>query len=213
MITKRIFRAFTITAMMITSTTMVEAQRINREGLQKLRQTGQVSSAASVQAPEAERNVQMAPAASQAHNQGASDGILAQGRKATAIVGSWMDTVSVSGGPTFKSLSTYTEEGLVVFNDQGAVITDPAFPHVFSAGHGVWVHQGGRTFSQTSLQYVSDLNGGLLFVNKIRQTLTLDESGDAYSVVWKAAFIDPDGNLVFSFEGTTEGKRINDEPL
>jgi len=129
------------------------------------------------------------------------------------VVGSWLDTVTVAGGPTFASLSTYTEDGGWVSHDQGSVITEPPFPHVFSAGHGVWVRRGRRTFSQTALQLISDLKGDLLFVNRIRQTLTLNQSGDAYSAIWTAEFTDPAGNLIASFEGTTDGRRIKVEPL
>ena len=68
----------------------------------------------------------------------------------------------MSGGPTFKSLATYTADGAFVSHDQGSVVTDPLFPHVFSASHGVWVHQGNRTFTATFLQLISDLNGALV---------------------------------------------------
>jgi hypothetical protein len=212
MITRRIVKSFMITAMMIISTSVAEAQRINREALQKLSQGGEPSPAATAQAPMSERNLEMDPAA---EGEESSQGVLLEisAKKAKAIVGSWLDTVTVAGGQTFKSLSTYAEDGGVVFNDQGTVITEPPFPHVFSAGHGVWVHLGGRTFSQTAFQLISDLKGDLLFVNRLRQTLTLNESGDGYRVVWKAAFTDPSGNLITSFQGTTEGLRIKAEPL
>lgn len=211
--TKRIFRALMITGTMIISTTIVEAQRINREGLHKLSQRGGVSPAVLVQAPAIERTAIESAAAMREVSQSGLINVAAQSKKASAIVGSWLDSVTVNDGPTFKSLSTYTEDGAWIFNDQGSVITDPTFPHVFSAGQGVWVHQGGRTFSQTALQFLSDLSGDLLGINRVRQTLTLNESGDAYSLIWKSEFSDPDGNLVFSAEGTIEGRRIKAEPL
>ena len=125
-----------------------------------------------------------------------------------AIVGSWLETVNVSGGPTFKSLTTYTSDGAFISHDQGSVITDPAFPHVFSSGHGVWAHEGGRTFTTTFLQLISDLNGDLLYVNTVRQTATLSKSGDAYRAVWTAEFADPAGTPIVSFQGTSDGRRI-----
>ena len=150
------------------------------------------------------------PQETQAGQRGAPD---VSTRNRTALVGSWLETVSVSGGPTFKSLVTYTEDGAVVGSDQGSVITEPSFPHVFSANHGVWVHQDGRSFTATFLQLISDLNGNLLYLNKVRETVTLSKSRDAYRVVWKADFTDPAGNPVVSFEGTSEGRRIKAEPL
>jgi hypothetical protein len=210
MITKRIFRALMITGIMIISSTIVEAQRINREALRKLSQGGEASPAVTAPMPESNRAMEPEEAAQEASQSGLLD-ILARQKK--AIAGSWLDTVTVAGGATFKSLSTFTEDGGVIFTDQGDVITEPPSPHVFSAGQGVWVHQGGRTFGQTTLQLVSDLKGNLLGVFKLRATITLNESSDAYSAVWKAAFTNPAGNLIASFEGTIEGQRIKSEPL
>ena len=217
MITKRIFRALTITATMIISTTIGDAQRINREGLHKLYQGSEASPAVTMQSPALESNVTMEPAAAAQEPTQVLLNISAQSKKAKAIVGSWLETVTVAGGPTFKSLSTYTEDGGVVFSDQGSVLTEPPFPRVFSAGHGVWVHQGGRTFSTTTIQLISDIKGDgvgdLLAILKLRHTITLNGPGDAYSGVFKAEFNDPAGNLITTFEGTIEGQRIKDEPL
>lgn len=129
------------------------------------------------------------------------------------IVGSWLETVAVTGGPTFKSLATFTADGAFVGHDQGSVVTDPVFPHVFSASHGVWAHQGGRTFTATFQQLISDLNGGLLYVNTVRETVTLGKSRDAYRAVWVAEFTDPAGNPIASFTGTSDGQRIKARPL
>ncbi len=184
--TKKIFQASMITAVMIISTTIGEARHDDNAKLQH-------------------------PASAHDASQG---GLLdlSTGSK-MAIVGSWLETVTVAGGPTFRSLLTYTDDGAMVGTDQGSVITDPSFPHVFSANHGVWVHQGGRTFSATFLQLISDLNGNLLYLNKVRETVTLSKSRDAYRVVWTAKFTDPAGNPIVSFEGTSEGRRIKAEPL
>ena len=206
MVTKS--RALMITALMVSATSIAEAQRVNLDALRVLAEGGGVDTRAT--APPFESGEAVEPAeAGQERSPAASVGILA-GQK--AIVGSWLDTVTVTGGQTFKSLSTYADDGGCVFNDQGSVVTEETFPHVFSAGHGVWVHRRGRTFSQTALQLISDLNGGLLFRNKIRSTLTLDESRDAYHAVWEAEFTDPDGNVSAFFEGTIEGRRIKVEP-
>jgi hypothetical protein len=210
MVTKRIFQALMITGTMIVSTTIVEAQRFNREGLHKLSQRGGVSPAVKVHAPTIESNHEIkSPLPAPEDGQTGLLNITAQSKKAKAIVGSWLDTVTVTDGPTFKSLSTYVEDGGWMFNDQGSVVTDPTFPHVFSTGQGVWTHQGGRTFRQAALQLLSDLGGELLGINRVTQTLVLNESGDAYSVTWKSDFIDPDGNLVVTVEGTIEGRRIS----
>jgi hypothetical protein len=170
---------------------------------------GSMIVAAAVAAPTFARNAQAPHEA----REGSGDGLLDSAKRSAAVVGSWLETVVVTGGPTFKSLATYTGDGALVTYDQGSVVTDPSFPHTFSAGHGVWVHRDVRTFTATSLQLISDLEGGLLFVNKIRQTVTVSKSRETYRAVWTAEFTDPAGNVVTSFEGTSEGRRIEDEPL
>ena len=132
-----------------------------------------------------------------------------------AITGSWLETISPAGGPSFKALATYGADGGLVGSIQGSVITGPfPFPASYTATHGQWTYQGRRTFSTTAMQLVSDLNDGhLLFVTKMRQTVTLNRSGDAYRAVFRVEFTDPAGNLLFVFEGTTEGHRIKVEPL
>jgi hypothetical protein len=104
-----------------------------------------------------------------------------------AIAGSWLETISPAAGPSFKALATYGEDGALVSSVQGSVITGPfPFPASYTASHGQWVHQGTRTFSTTAKQLVSDLNDGhLLFVTKLRQTVTLNRSGDAYRAVFR----------------------------
>jgi hypothetical protein len=134
-------------------------------------------------------------------------------RQRDGLVGSWVETIVVNGGPTFKSLVTYAADGARISSDQGSVITEPPVPHVFSDAHGPWAHRSGRFFKATFQQLVSDLNGGLLFVNTVRQTMTLSQSRDSYRGIWRAEFVDPNGVVVASFEGTADGQRIRHEPL
>ena len=184
MATKRIYRAAFVTGLMIIAPTIAQAQK----------------------------NVEM-PQTVAAQETSQSGFLDLSTRNNSTVVGSWLETVTVSGGPTFKSLVTYTADGAFVSHDQGSVVTDPLFPHVYSASHGVWVHQGNRTFTTTFLQLISDLNGALLYVNSVRETVTLSKARDAYRVVWMAEFTDPAGNPIASFEGTSEGQRIKARPL
>lgn len=132
-----------------------------------------------------------------------------------AITGSWLETISPAGGPSFKALATYGQDGGFLTSVQGNVNTGPfPFPAAYTAGQGQWIDHGRRTFSTTAMQLVSDPNDGhLLFVNTIRQTVTLNRLGDAYRAVFRVEFTDPAGNLAFALEGTTEAKRIKVEPL
>jgi hypothetical protein len=129
-----------------------------------------------------------------------------------AIVGSWIETVTFSGPgspPPLKSLVTFSADGTMAVADQGNVNLSAGT--VFSAGHGSWVAQGDRTFSWTVVELISDLNGNLMGTLKVRGTYTVDETGNAYSGVFKAE-VNISGNT-FSFEGNNEGARIRVEPL
>lgn len=130
-----------------------------------------------------------------------------------AIVGSWMETVTISvpGNPSFQSLSTYTEDGGLVVMDAGNV--NVAAGTVYSAGHGCWVAREGRTIDWTVMELVSDLNGNLIGTLKVRGRYTIDESGNSYTGNFLAEQVDTNGALVFSVEGTNEGHRIQVEPL
>jgi hypothetical protein len=127
-----------------------------------------------------------------------------------AIVGSWIETVTFSGAgapPPLKSLVTFSADGTTTVADQGNVSLVAGT--VFSAGHGSWIAQGERTFSWTTVELVSDLDGNLIGTLKVRGTYTVDDTGHGYSGFFKAELtIFGD---VLSFEGTNEGTRIQVE--
>jgi len=134
----------------------------------------------------------------------------ADGPPKTAIVGSWVETITPMPGPgappPFKSLSTYDEGGGVMSSDQGSVITNP--PQSFSSGAGAWTYLGGRTFAWTVVELISDLDGNLVGTLKVRGESTLDQSGNNYSSRWHADAVDPNGQLLFSADGTNVGQRV-----
>jgi len=213
MITRRIFWALIATGMMLTSTTAVNAQRVNREDLMRITKAGEgtqvtKSPASSNESSAALVQAETAPAVQEADQGGPP--------KKKAIVGSWLETVTFSGGarPPLKSLSTFTADGGLVVADQGNVTTEPPErAAVFSAGHGAWVHLRGRTFAWTILELISDFNGNLSGILKVRGQYTVNKSGNSYSGQFKAEITDTAGNLIFSGEGTNEGQRIQVEPL
>lgn len=129
------------------------------------------------------------------------------------IVGSWVETVSFSGGflPALKSLVTFSADGTVAVADQGNV--NLAAGQLFSAGHGAWTAQGERTFAWTTIELISDLNGNLIGTLKVRGTYTVDETGNAYSGVFLAEVKDTSENVLFSIDGTNAGVRIQVDPL
>ena len=210
MITRRIFWALVATGMMIISTTAVNAQRVNREDLMRIREGSDGTEVTRSPASSSESRAAMVEAAAASLTQEADQGGPPERQ---AIVGSWLETVTFSGGvrPPLKSLVTFFADGNHVVADQGNVTTEP--PTVFSAGHGPWVHLGGRTFAWTVLELISDLNGNLLATLKVRGQYIVNESGNSYTGHFKAEVSDTAGHLLFSVEGTNEGQRIQVEPL
>jgi hypothetical protein len=135
-------------------------------------------------------------------------------RSTPAITGSWLETYTPAVGAPFKAVNTYGEDGVWISSAQGAVVTGPPFPSSFTPAQGQWTHRGGRTFSTTAVSIGSDVTDGrLLFLLKVRQTVTLNRRGNAYRSVFKTEVFDPEGNLLFAVEGTSEARRISVEPL
>lgn len=131
-----------------------------------------------------------------------------------AIVGSWIETVTFSGPgapPPLKSLVTFAADGTTTVADQGNVNTLSG--QLFSAGHGSWEAQGGRTFTWTILELISDLSGNQIGTLKVRGRYTVDQSGNAYTGFFYAEARDTSGNLLFSADGTNAGQRIQVEPM
>jgi hypothetical protein len=132
--------------------------------------------------------------------------------KQTALVGSWLETVSFppeTGRPPLKSLGSFHVDGTMVCSDQGAVTTEP--PSVFTSCHGVWTHLKDRTFAYTSFELISDLNGNLVGHLKVRGTYTVSPSGNEYNGTSFAQIRDTDGNVLFSVDVTNTGQRIQVE--
>jgi hypothetical protein len=126
-----------------------------------------------------------------------------------AIIGSWIETITPSGPgapPPFKSLGTYNEDGTSVFSDQGGVVTNP--PQVLSAAVGTWTYLRDRTFAWTHLEFVSDLNGNLLGTARIWGESIVDTSGNKYTSQIRIEVVNPNGQLIFSGQGTAEAQRI-----
>src|SRR5262245_40506683 len=99
-----------------------------------------------------------------------------------AIVGSWIETITPEGPgapPPFKSLGVYNEDGTSVFSDQGMVRSTTGL--VLTSAIGSWSYLKDRTFSFTHIELISDLDGNLTNVVKIRGEATLDSSGDRYT--------------------------------
>jgi len=172
--------------------TMVDAQRASREALTK----SPSASSADLKSP-------IFTSKPERESSGVTD--------KKAIIGSWLETVTFpEPQPPIKSLSTFSADGSLIVGDQGAVTGETAF----TPGHGAWVHEYGRTFSWTSVEIIySHADGSLIGYLKVSGRYTVDGTGNAYTGNFHADILDPDGNVLFSVEGTNAGTRIPVELL
>jgi len=140
--------------------------------------------------------------------------VRAGGDSAPQLEGSWVDDIAVvsgaNAGQTIKNLSTYSRGGGLVTLPAGAIPP----PLKSSSGHGTWIHNGGRTFTDTILFFIYDPLGQIVGTVKVHQSLTLNEAGDEYNGNSSFDAFDPFGNLIPGFSGcsTVHGRRINVEP-
>jgi len=125
--------------------------------------------------------------------------------------GSWIGVVTNTQGgpPPFRVLMNFTADGGFTGSGDGD-------NSVGSPQYGVWERIGNRNsrrFAATFLQLFYDANANPTGSAKIRQTVILNSSGNAWEGPFKVDIFAPDGTLVFSGAGTATATRIQSEPL
>jgi len=113
--------------------------------------------------------------------------------------GSWLYTVTIPGF-TFQGIETYSAGGGYTEADQ--LSFNPLA--VASAGHGAWQMTGQRTFNLTYVNLTFDAfsSGNPTGTLKVRQTTTLNKSGNSYTGSGDYTYYDLDGNPIASISGT-----------
>jgi hypothetical protein len=113
--------------------------------------------------------------------------------------GSWLYTVTIPGY-TFQGVETYGAGGGYTEADQ---LSFSPFA-VASAGHGVWQSTGRSKFVLTYLNLTFDgfLTGKPTGTLKVRQTTTIDKTGNSYSGSGDYTYYDTNGNPIPSISGT-----------
>jgi hypothetical protein len=122
---------------------------------------------------------------------------------------SWIATVNAPGFPPFKALMTFTEDGGLMVS-QAAIVPWPT-PNgcaIFTAGHGEWNRIRDGRFSITFVALIHDKGAEFLGTTRVSGTIEVDETMDAFSGTTSATDLDPDGNVIFSFEAFIEAERI-----
>jgi len=131
-----------------------------------------------------------APAAATAQSTAQLSGSLLQ---AQGPQGSWLYTVTIPGY-TFQGIETYSAGGGYMEADQ--LSFSPLA--VASAGHGAWQMTGQRTFNLTYLNLTFDgfSTGNPTGTLKVRQTTTLNKSGNSYTGSGDYTYYDLDGKPI-----------------
>lgn len=130
------------------------------------------------------------------------------GGNAPRIEGSWLITVTLDGGgfPPFPALVTYAGGGALVAVDAGGP------PSVNTSSHGTWVRKGDHKFAWTFLQFFFDpITEAFAGYFRVHSVDTLDKDSQVLNSRVTVDVLDPAGNVVGSFGGTTHGTRISAE--
>ena len=113
--------------------------------------------------------------------------------------GSWLYTATIPGY-TFQGIETYSAGGGYTEADQ--LSFSPSA--VASAGHGAWKMTGANTLNLTYLNLTFDgfSTGNPTGTLKVRQTTTINKSGNSYTGSGDFTYYDLDGNPIPSISGT-----------
>lgn len=141
-------------------------------------------------------------------------------RNEPQLQGSWDVTITTTPNPPFaipfRILRTVGADGVVDAYSFPA-ITPTSGPLINSAGHGSWKKTGPREYSVTVEYFQLNPSAAgydkLDSIGKVRETIKVSPDGKSYSSVFKTDIYLPDGTLVFTNPGETEGRRIQVEPL
>ncbi len=126
-----------------------------------------------------------------------------QEESSTGPEGSWLYTVNISGF-TFQGIETYSAGG--GYSEADQLSFSPGA--VASAGHGVWKSMEHGKFLLTYLNLTFDYFtvGTPTGTLKVRQTATIDKTGNSYSGSGDYTYYDTYGKPVLNGSGTFQIK-------
>ena len=136
------------------------------------------------------------------------------GGDSDALLGTWIVQVSIDPATVppgsllnFTELDTYDAGGGFVESNSGPGAGGPA-------GQGNWVRTGHHQFGLTQLRLGFDAEKNFTEINKIRSSLTLNKSGDEFTVSGQVDIILSNGTVLpFHPRATSHGTRVAIEPL
>jgi hypothetical protein len=138
------------------------------------------------------------------------------------IEGSWVTLVTATdppGLPAMQGLMTFTRDGGVL-ESRRLYVPPPFGPLLETGGHGAWERVAHHEvlvkfifLLQAAPNHPVLQNGEPLGTDNIFMRVRVDQSGDTFTGTFVSQARDPQGNLVFTAQGTVQGTRIRPEPL
>jgi hypothetical protein len=126
----------------------------------------------------------------------------------TGLVGSWDIKITIRDCQSGAALASFPT--MMTFNQGGTMqeAANDATPLLRLAGHGIWRHGTGPTFSRAFHFFRYDANGTFAGTAKITGQMELDQRGNALSGTSSFDFFDPNGNVVGTGCATETGTRF-----
>jgi hypothetical protein len=131
-----------------------------------------------------------------------------QNGKGRRIEGTWRVEVTgrdcQSGAPirTFSSLNTFLPGGSMLQASSGSS------PARVSAGHGVWEHTRGQSFTNTLVVFRFNLDGTYAGTQKVTGDIELGGDSDEFTSTVSFETADPTGNVIATGCATAVGRRL-----
>jgi hypothetical protein len=122
-------------------------------------------------------------------------------RNEPVIVGLWSTTVSQGDKVLLRGFDAYHSDHTEVLNE----FHDPRTGNVCL---GVWKQTGHRTYKLTHPAFLWDANGNWIGYRILRQTVTVDDTGNGFSGTWSVDRTDTNGNVLSHLDAEIVGTRI-----
>ena len=130
-----------------------------------------------------------------------------QNGKGNRIEGTWRVTLTIRNCQTGAEISTVP--ALNTFIPGGSMIGTPSQnPALLRAGHGVWEHNGGQSFTSTAIFFRYAPDGTFAGTQKVTRQIELAHGSDEFTSTDSFELADPNGNVVGSGCATGAGKRL-----
>ncbi|HXI90017.1 MAG TPA: hypothetical protein VNO24_08390 [Blastocatellia bacterium] len=130
-----------------------------------------------------------------------------QNGKASRIEGTWRVALTIRNCQTGAELAT--AQGLNTFIPGGSMIGTPSQnPALLRAGHGVWEHTGGQSFTNTVIFFRYAPDGTFAGTQKVTRQIEVAHAGDEFTSTDTFELADPNGNVVGGGCATGAGQRL-----